>query len=172
MTRRTLLTAVRPTVAAAILLAVLVYPAATNAARPLPKFQAKLVDGNGFTPESIAGKVAVIDFWGTWCLPCLKEIPQYNELVAEFGPKGLVMVGVAVQSGTAEKVRAEAARLKMNYAVAAPDEEQLKAFGDIPVYPTTWVVNRKGQIVKVFAGTPGGKHKDLRKLVNRLLSSK
>lgn len=141
-----------------------------SGARPLPKFDIRLLDGTPFNPASIAGKVAVVDFWGTWCKPCLQEIPEYNNLYEKYERKGLLMVAVAVNSGTEDQVRAAVQRLKMKYPVAAPDEKLLDGFGEIAVFPTTWIVNRQGEIVKEFVGTPAAKHRDLRRIVEQLLS--
>lgn len=147
-------------------------PPTAMGARPLPTFDVRLLDGTPFNPAALAGKVAVIDFWGTWCKPCLQEIPEYNELYSKYGARGLVLVAVAVSSGTEDQVRAATQRLKMKYPVAAPEDKQLDGFGDIAVFPTTWVVNRRGEIVKEFVGTPSAKHRDLRRLVDRLLAER
>lgn len=170
MKSRTLAAAIRAVALLGLVAVFSLAPPTASGARLLPHFDVKLLDGTPFNPASIAGKVAVIDFWGTWCKPCLEEIPDYNKLYQKYDKKGLLMVAVAVGSGTEEQVRSAVRRLKMKYPVAAPDEKLLDGFGEIGIFPTTWVVNRQGEIVKEFVGTPTAKHRDLRRLVDQLLS--
>ena len=68
-------------------------PAWSAPARKLPKFSLKLVDGTVVDSKDLAGKVTVIDFWGTWCAPCLAEIPNYNAFYREHKDKGVAFPG-------------------------------------------------------------------------------
>src|SRR5262245_16520211 len=77
---------------AAALTAVLVLlaaaaPAAFSAERKLPAFEVKLLNGKLVRSKDLAGKVVVIDFWATWCQPCLGEIEEYNRFQKEYGSK-------------------------------------------------------------------------------------
>jgi thiol-disulfide isomerase/thioredoxin len=140
-------------------------------ARTLPLFEIKLNTGKSLRSEDLKGKVAVIDFWGTWCKPCLVEIPEYNALFRDYGSKGLVFVAVAVESGTDKELAAAAKRLNIEYPVAPATADQLDAFGQVLVFPTTWVFDREGRLVKEFLGTPATKHRELRSLVDSLLAA-
>ena len=142
---------------------------ASGAERMLPKAAIKLVEGGKVTAQDLAGKVVVVDFWGTWCKPCLAEIPEYNAFYREYREKGVVFLALAADSGTPGKVRDAARRLKIEYPVAAPDWDQLDLFGELQVFPTTMVYDRQGRLSKEFLGTPPGKHEQLREIVSRLL---
>ncbi len=146
--------------------------AAGSPVRALPKFQLKLVDGTTINSSGLAGKVTVIDFWGTWCKPCLAEIPGYNAFYQDYKAKGVVFLALAADSGTADEVKAAARRLKMEYPVAAPSWEELDLFGNIEVFPTTMVFDGKGRLVKEYYGVAPGKAQSLRAIVERLLSEK
>ncbi|HYK89649.1 MAG TPA: TlpA disulfide reductase family protein [Acidobacteriota bacterium] len=135
----------------------------------LPNFQVTLVNGNTLKSRDLLGKITVIDFWGTWCPPCLKEIPEYNAFYREFKKKGVGFYGLAAESGTMADLRDAANRLKIDYPVAALTDEELDAFGDIPVFPTTWIVNRNGVVEKELVGSGPGKLELLRSTVARLL---
>jgi peroxiredoxin len=137
--------------------------------RSVPQFEYRLVDGTIFRSADLKGKVAVIDFWGTWCGPCIKEIPAYNQLYSEKKNRGLVLLGIAVDSGTDEAVRAATKKLSIGYMVTAPKLSELDVFGDIGVIPTTWVIDRQGKVAKVFVGESADKQRQLQEIVDRLL---
>ena len=138
------------------------------AARHTPRFDLRLLDGKSVSTSSLSAKVAVIDFWGTWCRPCLAEIPEYNDFYRHYKDRGVIFIAVAFDSGSEADVRAAVKRLKIEYPVAAPSLKELDAFGDIMAVPTTWVIDKSGLIVKEFLGASPGKHKALNELVERL----
>ena len=135
----------------------------------LPKFRIKLLDKTILNSDDLRDKLAVIDFWGTWCKPCLEEIPQYNSFYADYREKGILFVAVAVESGSESKVRKDVKRLGINYPVYVHQGRQPDPFADVGVYPTTWLI-QNGRIVKEFVGTPAGKHRDLREWADKALA--
>ncbi len=144
-------------------------PTETQSLRPIPKFQVKLIDGRVLHSKDLIGKVTVIDFWGTWCPPCLAEIPDYDAFYKEYKGRGVGFYGLAAESGSDEELKEAARRLKIDYPIASLTDEQLDTFGDIPGFPTTWVVNQQGNIEREFFGSSPGKQKLLRETVDRLL---
>ena len=112
----------------------------------------------------------LIDFWATWCKPCIAEIPEYNRFYQEYSKKGVVLIAVASDSGTEAEVREAAKRLKMEYPVAAPALKDLDRLGEFEVLPTTWVFDARGKLVKEFLGASPDKHRTLRSLVDDLLT--
>lgn len=137
--------------------------------RTLPKFKITLVDGTVVQSRDVKGKIAVVDFWGTWCKPCLAEIPEYNAFYREYKEKGVVFLGLAAESGSAKEVREAGQRLKIEYPIAAPSWEQIDSFGEIAIFPTTFVYGKSGKIEKEFVGASPIKQKSLRETVDRLL---
>jgi thiol-disulfide isomerase/thioredoxin len=133
------------------------------------QFHVRLFDETVVTFKDIQGKVTVIDFWGTWCKPCLAEIPDYSAFYRDYKDKGVVFIGLAGESGNAEKVRERSRRLNIDYPVGAPSREEFKTIGKIHSYPTTWVIAPSGEIVKEFVGVVPGKQDAIRKTVNGLL---
>jgi thiol-disulfide isomerase/thioredoxin len=125
-------------------------PATINQSEPVWK----LTDLNGHAVGSaeLKGKVVVLDFWATWCVPCIGEIPGYIELQKKYGPQGLVIVGVSVDQKKPEYVRKFVETKKMNYTVAMANDTIVDAFGGFESIPTTFLINREGRIVNRKVG--------------------
>jgi thiol-disulfide isomerase/thioredoxin len=144
---------------------------AETPARKVPPFKLKLIDGSTITAKKLQGRVTVIDFWATWCKPCIQEIGDYNRFYRDYKKKGLRFLALAVDSGSEAEVRAAVQELKIKYPVASPSLKQLDIFGDISVFPTTWLVDSNGAIIKIIEGVPPDKHKTLRDTVDTLLKN-
>jgi thiol-disulfide isomerase/thioredoxin len=113
---------------------------------PAPAWQLKDVHGAPVSFEQFKGKVVVVDFWATWCPPCRAEIPGYVEMVRKHGPEGLVIVGISLDQAGPEVVKAFAAKMGINYQLVMGDEAVVAAFGGVEGIPTTFLIDRQGQI--------------------------
>jgi thiol-disulfide isomerase/thioredoxin len=125
-------------------------PAAGVAALPMlgtaPAWSLKDVNGKVVTSDQFKGKTVVIDFWATWCGPCKVEIPGYIELAKKHAKDGLVIVGISVDEAGPEVVKDFVARNRINYPVVMYDENIIQAFGGVEGIPTTFLIDRTGQI--------------------------
>jgi len=135
-------------VAAAVAALVLAAPPAANF-----KFSFKDIDGKKVSLSAFKGKVIILDFWATWCVPCKAEIPGFIELKKKYGAQGLEIIGLSVDDSlnTAKKYATE---MKMNYPVllAEGKEDILKAYDPIPSIPVSIIIDRKGNIVARHLG--------------------
>ena len=111
-----------------------------------PEWELKRIDGTTMSSAELAGKVVVIDFWATWCPPCRDEIPGYIEMQKELEAKGLVIVGVSLDQKGPGVVEKFAQQFKINYPLVMGDEGVVKAFGGIEAIPTTFLIDRDGQV--------------------------
>ncbi|MGE0129062.1 MAG: redoxin family protein [Blastocatellales bacterium] len=127
--------------------------AATSPQTPerLPSFTVADLNGQEISPATLKGKVALIDFWATWCPPCRKEIPHFNQLYAEYRNRGLFVVGLALDEKAVE-VRNFMRRQPIDYPVALATPELQRQFGGIEVYPTAFLIDREGRIIKKYLG--------------------
>jgi len=117
------------------------------------KFSFKDTEGKKVSLSDFKGKVIILDFWATWCVPCKAEIPGFNELQKRYGAQGLQIIGLSVDDppSTARKYALE---MKMNYPVllAEGKEDILKAYDPIPSIPVSIIIDRQGRIVSRHLG--------------------
>ena len=113
---------------------------------PAPAWALKDLNGAVVKSDQFMGKVVVIDFWATWCPPCRAEIPGYVDLVKKHGKEGLVIVGVSMDEAGPGVVKTFSDKFGVNYPMVMGDEKMLAAFGGIEALPTTFLIDRNGQI--------------------------
>ena len=135
--------------------------------RPAPAWTLKDLDGNAVSSDQLKGKVVVVDFWATWCAPCVAEIPGYVELQKKYGKDGLAIVGVSMDRIAPAKVKAFAEKHGMNYTVVIGGSDTTDAFGGFEAIPTTFLIDRQGRIVHQKTGA--WEHAEYEALVKRFL---
>ncbi|MEO0203093.1 MAG: TlpA disulfide reductase family protein [candidate division WOR-3 bacterium] len=107
-------------------------------------FSFKSINGEIVDISKFKGKVLVVDFWATWCPPCLKEIPHFIELQDKY-KEHVQFVGLNVGE-KADKVREFANNMGINYIIGYSEEKIEKLFGGISGLPTTFIVGKDGKI--------------------------
>jgi thiol-disulfide isomerase/thioredoxin len=138
--------------------------------KPMVELRLQSLDGKPVSPESLRGKVMVVDFWATWCGPCIAEIPEFNELQKKFGGRGVEVMGVTLASGPPAEVKPFVDRFKMKYSVVMGDDDQTYDL-NIVGYPTTYLLTKDWKVYKVYMGTGRNKAKQLEKDIETLLAS-
>jgi thiol-disulfide isomerase/thioredoxin len=120
-------------------------------AAPIPELTMKTLDGRTITTKDLEGKVAIFNFWATWCPPCRAEIPDLVKLQEQYRDH-VVIIGVSSDEGSVEKVSQFAADYKINYPVVMETPELVKAFPGIFALPTTFVVAPDSKMVQKHVG--------------------
>lgn len=119
-----------------------------------PEFTLPDLDGRQRSITEWDGKVVALNFWATWCPPCLKEVPEFVSLQEKYRAQGLQFIGVALQKP--EEVREFVAEHEVNYPILAGELEVIKlaeAYGNnIGALPYTVIIDRNGQIAHVKPG--------------------
>lgn len=111
-----------------------------------PSWTLKDVNGIAVRSDQFKGKVVVVDFWATWCPPCRAEIPGYVDLVKKYGKDGLVIVGVSMDEAGPSVVKEFNEKFGVNYSMVMGDDTVVAAFGGVEALPTTFLIDRNGQI--------------------------
>jgi cytochrome c biogenesis protein CcmG/thiol:disulfide interchange protein DsbE len=112
----------------------------------------KSTDGKPFKLSDLKGKVRLVDFWATWCPPCREEIPGFIELQKKYQSKGLEILGVSVDRGGPAVVNAFSKEHGINYTSLMSEQSVESAFGGIRSIPSTFLIDREGNIVKKYLG--------------------
>jgi thiol-disulfide isomerase/thioredoxin len=137
---------------------------------PAPAFSGELLDGSPFDSSALAGDVAVINFWGSWCVPCRVETPEFQTVHAEVADRGVQFLGIDVKDQRQLAV-AFVERLDVAYpSVFDPRGEVAMAFRGFPanVVPSTILLDRAGRVAAVYTGQVRGE--DLRAAIELLLA--
>ena len=127
-----------------------------------PDFTLRTVQGELFKLSENRGKVIMLNFWGTWCGPCRREIPDFNKLHAKYQKDGLKIVGITITSGSAKNILDFMNDWDMKYTVLTDidNNETQKVTSDygraigkpITGIPTTLIIDQEGYIVKGYIG--------------------
>ncbi len=117
-----------------------------------PAFTVRTLDGKVVKLSDFRGRPVVLDFWATWCAPCKASMPHLTDLQKRYDKQGLVVIGLSVDDGSAQKVRQFADKLGVGFRLAMADDKVLDSYGPIRAIPTTFFINRKGEVVRRVVG--------------------
>lgn len=138
-------------------------PADRSAARELRLTD---LDGQGWTLNEQRGKVVLVNYWATWCPPCVRETPMLARVYRELAPRGFAAVGIAMDEGAEADVRDFVKRNSVPYPVAVAGNSGVGS--DIEALPTSLLLDRQGRLAKTYRGMPG--ESELRTDIERLLT--
>jgi len=120
-----------------------------------PDFSLPSTNGKTVKLSDFRGKIVILDFWATWCPPCRRGIPDLISLKKKYGSKGLEVIGISVDEftrNTKYRVIPFMKQIGINYPVVYGNMQVIRAFGGIQSIPTTFVINKKGEIIASFVG--------------------
>lgn len=112
----------------------------------MPSYRYTTIDGPAVGSADLAGKVVLVNFWATWCLPCRAEMPLLQAMADRHRDRGFVVYGLSVDRGAPETVRAFLEQRGISYPVAIVGRDAEQAFGGIVGYPTSLLLDRHGRV--------------------------
>ncbi len=134
-----------------------------------PQASYVLLDGSKKTTEDLKGRVTLVNFWATSCVTCVAEMPRIVETYDKYHARGFDTLAVAMQYDPPSYVVNFVETRKLPFRVAIDNTGTVaKAWGDIQLTPTTFVVNKRGEIVKRYVGEPD--FAELHRLIEKLLA--
>lgn len=143
--------------------------AGCSSSEPAPPASYLLLDGTRTSTADFKGKVMLVNFWATTCVSCVKEMPDLAATYTKFKDRGFETLAVAMSYDPPAYVANFAQTRQLPFKVALDNTGAVaKAWGDIKLTPTTFIVNRQGQIVKRYVGEPD--FAALHQLLDRLLA--
>ena len=135
-----------------------------------PESDFVLLDGSQTSTTQLRGKVTLINFWATSCTTCVAEMPQIISTYNQYQSRGFETVAVAMSYDPPSYVVNFAQTRKLPFKVAIDNTGAVaKAWGDIKLTPTTYLVDKQGMIVKRYVGAPD--FKEMNKLIEKLLAA-
>lgn len=142
---------------------------ALSSREPAPQVPYTLLDGSKSSTDAQRGKVLLVNFWATSCTTCVAEMPQIVATHQKFKARGYDTVAVAMSYDPPAYVARFAQSRALPFGVAIDNTgEVAKAFGDVKMTPTTFLIDKQGRIVKRYLGAPDFAALD--KLIGELLA--
>ncbi len=140
-----------------------------SAGNAAPQTSFVLLDGSKQTTQDLRGKVTLVNFWATSCTTCVGEMPKVVATYEKYKAKGFDTVAVAMAYDPPAYVVNYAETRKLPFKVAIDNTGAVaKAWGEVQLTPTTYLVDKHGQIVKRYVGEPD--FAELHKLIEKLLA--
>lgn len=137
-----------------------------------PELLLKTLDGQNHSLTQHAGKLVLVNFWATWCQPCIREMPSMERLYAKYKPSGLEIVAISLDQGNEQEVRDFVTKLKLTFPIILDPEHNAKALYKVRGLPTTYLLDRKGQVVGYGVGPREWDSEAAFALVGHLLGEK
>lgn len=135
-----------------LLLMVLAGVIHASAQQKAPDLSLRGIHGRQVSLSAYKGKVLLLNFWATWCVPCRTEIPDLIKKQREYRDQGLRIIGITYPPEKAPEIRSFIRKLKMNYLVAIGSKETKQAFTASETLPLTVIIDRAGHIREVIEG--------------------
>jgi cytochrome c biogenesis protein CcmG, thiol:disulfide interchange protein DsbE len=135
-----------------------------------PEFNVRTESGLTLTRQNFGGKVLILNFWATWCPPCIEETPSLNALAKEYGPKGVVVLGVSIDKNQ-EKYKRFLDRFGIRFPMTRDAGHQLADIYGTYQFPETYIIDRNGKVVQKVISNTNWTGPEIKSFLDNLLRS-
>lgn len=125
-------------------------------------------DGKPFSLESLKGRIVVLDFWASWCVPCRSSFPFFNALVEKHGSRGVSMLGLTLEDDT-DAITSFLDAVPAVFPIIRDPTGRAGEIFEVVAMPTTFLIDREGRLVARFEGSDKHTHERLEAAVQTLL---
>jgi cytochrome c biogenesis protein CcmG, thiol:disulfide interchange protein DsbE len=139
---------------------------AVEAGEMAPEFQITADSGRSVSVPNFGGKLLVLNFWATWCPPCVEETPSLSQFAKDYAGKGVVVLGISVDSSL-PAYNAFLQKFRPQFLTAR--EKTINADYGTFVYPETYIINASGKVVQKIAQGADWSDPSLRSYIDSLL---
>jgi len=122
-------------------------PPIVNAGDSAPSFSVVTEDGQTVTPTSFGGKLLVLNFWGSWCAPCIQETPSLEQFQQVFAKRGVVVLGVSVDTNE-KQYKDFLTRFRVNFKTSRDPEANISYKYGTVQFPETYIIDSSGKVVE------------------------
>jgi cytochrome c biogenesis protein CcmG/thiol:disulfide interchange protein DsbE len=122
-------------------------PPLVNAGDKAPDFKVTTEHGKTITRDNFGGKLLVLNFWASWCPPCVEETPSLEEFAKEFAPQGVVVLGVS-NDGSDSQYKNFLQRYHIDFETARDTQNAISASYGTYQLPETYLIDQKGRVVE------------------------
>ncbi|NYT68516.1 TlpA disulfide reductase family protein [Pusillimonas noertemannii] len=124
-----------------------------GSAKAAPQVTYTSLDGRQFTTNDLRGKVYLVKFWATSCVTCVQQMPDTVQAYNDYSPQGYEVIAVAMDYDPPDYVRNFTQSRQLPFTVAMDATGEIaKAFGDVKLTPTAFLVDKQGRIIKRYLG--------------------
>jgi thiol-disulfide isomerase/thioredoxin len=135
----------------------------------VPDFTLPDLQGKSLRLSEFKQQVVLLDFWATWCGPCIKQIPELNALHTKYETQGLAVISIALDSGSVKNIREKAAKFQIAYPVLIGTSAVRNSFR-VAAFPTTLLISKSWRIHKKYLGFRSGEksiERDIQVMLSR-----
>jgi cytochrome c biogenesis protein CcmG, thiol:disulfide interchange protein DsbE len=135
-----------------------------------PDFSVRTAGGLNLTRQNFGGKVLILNFWATWCPPCIEETPSLNALAKQYGPKGVVILGVSIDKNE-QKYKKFLDRFGIAFPMTRDADHKLADEYGTYQFPETYIIDKNGKVVQKIISNTNWNGPEIKAFLDNLLRS-